>query len=113
MPLGNGKLGVNVWCEGDSTIGLLVSHVDALDENSNLAKLGRVMVKVLPGVVADAGAATVLEAPYTLHSGLAGAQPPMKTLSACSDQTSCPATAALACDNTPGNTCLTNYQVSA
>lgn len=43
MPLGNGKLGVNVWADDTSAIGLLLSHVDALDENANLDKLGRIM----------------------------------------------------------------------
>jgi hypothetical protein len=33
MPLGNGRLGVNVWADSTGTVGLLLSHVDALDEN--------------------------------------------------------------------------------
>ena len=40
MPLGNGRLGVNVWVTPDGTVGLLLSHVDALDENGVLSKLG-------------------------------------------------------------------------
>ena len=45
MPLGNGRLGVNVWADANDTVWLLLSHVDALDENTNLAKLGRVAVR--------------------------------------------------------------------
>jgi alpha-L-fucosidase 2 len=45
MPLGNGKLGVNVWADSSDTVWLLLSHVDALDENTNLDKLGRVAVR--------------------------------------------------------------------
>ena len=47
MPLGNGRLGVNVWATTDSTVGLLLSHVDALDENWILSKLGRVLITVV------------------------------------------------------------------
>eukprot|EP01043_Picozoa_sp_COSAG02_P030748 COSAG02_NODE_1978_length_10204_cov_8.298268_8_plen_375_part_00 len=45
MPLANGKLGVNVWADSTDTLWLLVSHVDALDENTNLDKLGRVKIE--------------------------------------------------------------------
>lgn len=45
MPLGNGKLGINVWADASDTVWLLLSHVDALDENTNLDKLGRVAVR--------------------------------------------------------------------
>ena len=45
MPLANGKLGVNVWADSSDTLWLLVSHVDALDENTNLDKLGRVKIE--------------------------------------------------------------------
>ena len=45
MPLGNGRLGVNVWADKTDTVWLLLSHVDALDENTNLDKLGRVAVR--------------------------------------------------------------------
>jgi hypothetical protein len=41
MPLGNGRLGVNVWSESESELALLLSHVDALDENAVLSKIGR------------------------------------------------------------------------
>ena len=45
MPLGNGKLGINVWADSTDTVWLLLSHVDALDENTNLDKLGRIAVR--------------------------------------------------------------------
>ena len=69
MPLGNGKLGVSeytsnphhtlisseiseallvfsdVWADATDTVWLLLSHVDALDENTNLDKLGRIAVR--------------------------------------------------------------------
>ena len=54
MPLGNGKLGVNVWADATDTVWLLLSHVDALDENTNLDKLGRVAVRAT--TVADGNA---------------------------------------------------------
>eukprot|EP01052_Picozoa_sp_SAG31_P028595 SAG31_NODE_2774_length_5106_cov_5.381748_5_plen_81_part_00 len=45
MPLGNGQLGVNVYADAADVVWLLLSHVDALDENTNLDKLGRIKVK--------------------------------------------------------------------
>ena len=45
MPLGNGKLGLNVHADSSDTVWLLLSHIDALDENTNLDKLGRVAVR--------------------------------------------------------------------
>ena len=56
MPLGNGRLGINVWATADGTVGLLLSHVDALDENWILSKLGRVLITVV-----DAGASGVTD----------------------------------------------------
>ena len=47
MPLGNGKLGVNVWADSADTVWLLLSHIDAIDENTNLDKLGRVKIEAL------------------------------------------------------------------
>ena len=47
MPLGNGRLGVNVWADSTDTVWLLLSHTDALDENTHLDKLGRVAVRAL------------------------------------------------------------------
>ena len=55
MPLGNGKLGLNVHADSTDTVWLLLSHIDALDENTNLDKLGRVAVRA---TTADDDAAT-------------------------------------------------------
>ena len=52
MPLGNGRLGINVWADSTDTLWLLLSHVDALDENTNLDKLGRVKIEA---VLSDLG----------------------------------------------------------
>jgi hypothetical protein len=57
MPLGNGKLGLNVWADSGNVVWLLLSHVDALDENTNLDKLGRVKIEAVisqPLLVAQA-----------------------------------------------------------
>ena len=51
MPVGNGRQGANVYAEGDGKIHLTLSHVDALDENAILSKVGRL---VLTPHVADA-----------------------------------------------------------
>jgi hypothetical protein len=103
MPLGNGKLGVNIWAEQDSTVGILLSHVDALDENSNLAKLGRVKVRVLPASMQRTSSPESLSSSYAIHPGYIGGQPPLKDIS-CPNHTICPALAAAACDATPGCT---------
>lgn len=53
MPIGNGDVAANVWVEaatGDLLI-LLAKH-DAIDENANLLKLGRVRVRVTPSPLA-------------------------------------------------------------
>ena len=47
MPIGNGDIGVNVWCEGGDVI-LLIGKTDAWDENSINLKLGRVRLKISP-----------------------------------------------------------------
>ena len=49
MPLGNGRVGVNVWADSNNTLWLLLSHVDALDENTILSKLGRIRLRALFG----------------------------------------------------------------
>jgi hypothetical protein len=99
MPLGNGKLGANIWAEPDSRVGLLLSHVDAFNENSILSKLGRVKIRVLP----DQEVQQVQAGTYEEHGGLIGAQPSIKTVT-CRGQVGCPTIAAAACDSTPGCT---------
>ena len=56
MPVGNGRTSANVWVEartGDLLLNL--GLMDALDENSNLLKLGRVRLRVDPPLVSSAG----------------------------------------------------------
>ena len=55
MPLGNGRLGVNVWADTADTLWLLLSHVDALDENTNLDKLGRVKIEEVLSELGSSG----------------------------------------------------------
>ena len=55
MPLGNGRLGVNVWADTADTLWLLLSHVDALDENTNLDKLGRVKIEAVLSELGSSG----------------------------------------------------------
>lgn len=47
MPLGGGKLGLNVWVEDDELLFYIGSN-DAIDENLSILKLGRVRVKLDP-----------------------------------------------------------------
>lgn len=53
MPLGGGKLGLNVWVEGDELLFYIGSN-DAIDENLSILKLGRVRVKLDPNPFTDA-----------------------------------------------------------
>lgn len=55
MPLGNGRLGLNVWADTTDTLWLLLSHVDALDENTNLDKLGRVKIEAVLSELGSSG----------------------------------------------------------
>ncbi|MBI5852520.1 MAG: hypothetical protein HZB39_16025 [Planctomycetes bacterium] len=48
MPIGNGELGCNVWCEADGRLCFHVSRTDAFSEASRLLKLGTVTVRVRP-----------------------------------------------------------------
>ena len=49
MPLGNGRTSANVWVEASTgDLVLLLGLADALDENSNLLKLGIVRVRLEP-----------------------------------------------------------------
>ena len=46
-PRCSGKLGVNVWSESATELRLLLSHVDALDENAILSKIGRLHLSLI------------------------------------------------------------------
>lgn len=49
MPIGNGDVGASVWLQPDTgALHLLISKVDAWNENSNLFKLGRVIITPQP-----------------------------------------------------------------
>lgn len=46
MPIGNGEVGCNVWCEPDGALCFYVSRTDSFSEASRLLKLGKVTVRV-------------------------------------------------------------------
>ena len=100
---------MNVWALPDNSIGLLLSHVDSLDENWNLAKLGRIMVRVVPQVATSTftGTMPTSHPNYTMHQGMIGSQPPMSGAEfhcpgiTGTDRAQCPVLAAAACDSTP------------
>lgn len=48
MPLGNGEMGLNAWCEPDGSLVFYLSKTDAWDENGRLVKLGRLRVRFSP-----------------------------------------------------------------
>ena len=53
MPLGNGDIGVNLWCEPDNDLIFYVSKTDAWSESGRLLKLGRVRVGITPNPFAS------------------------------------------------------------
>ena len=48
MPLGNGDIGLNVWCEQDGDLLFYISKVDAHMPYNTLPKLGRVRIHLTP-----------------------------------------------------------------
>jgi hypothetical protein len=46
MPIGNGEVGCNVWCDGHGNLAFYVSRTDSFSEASRLLKLGKVIVAV-------------------------------------------------------------------
>ncbi len=50
MPIGNGDIGANVWSESNGDILILLSKVDAWDENGQLLKLGRIRFSLSPPI---------------------------------------------------------------
>ena len=52
MPLGNGDIGVNVWCESNGDLLFYISKTDAWSENGRLLKLGRVRLTADPPLYA-------------------------------------------------------------
>ncbi|MDR0565458.1 MAG: DUF5703 domain-containing protein, partial [Prevotellaceae bacterium] len=50
MPLGNGDIGLNVWCEKNGDLLFYISKVDAYDAGHKLPKLGRIRIKTEPAL---------------------------------------------------------------
>jgi len=48
MPLGNGDIGANVWMTPDGKLHFYLAKTDAVNENAQLLKLGKVEVDVIP-----------------------------------------------------------------
>jgi hypothetical protein len=48
MPLGNGDIGINLWCQPNNDLIFYVSKTDAWSESGRLLKLGRVRVGITP-----------------------------------------------------------------
>ena len=48
MPIGNGRIGLNVWTEQDGDLLFYVARTDAWSGNGRLLKLGRIRVKLTP-----------------------------------------------------------------
>lgn len=46
MPIGNGEVGCNVWCDAEGFLNLLVSRTDSFSEASRLLKLGTIRIKL-------------------------------------------------------------------
>lgn len=48
MPLGNGDIGLNLWCQPDNDLIFYISKTDAWSESGRLLKLGRMRVGITP-----------------------------------------------------------------
>jgi len=48
MPLGNGDLGVNVWCETNGDLVFYLGKTDAWSQNGRLLKVGRIRIRLSP-----------------------------------------------------------------
>lgn len=53
MPLGNGNIAANAWTEKNGDLVLLLAKADAWAETGNILKLGRVRIKLSPGIFTD------------------------------------------------------------
>ena len=53
MPLGNGDIGLNVWCQPDNDLIFYISKTDAWSESGRLLKLGRMRVGLTPNPFAS------------------------------------------------------------
>ncbi|MEI7657394.1 MAG: DUF5703 domain-containing protein [Phycisphaerae bacterium] len=48
VPMGNGRVGLNAWVEGNADLVLLLSHTDSFSECERLLKLGRIRIAMEP-----------------------------------------------------------------
>jgi alpha-L-fucosidase 2 len=55
MPLGNGRIGLNAWCEPTGQLRFYLSSTDAWDETGQLLKLGLVSLDLSPNPFDEAG----------------------------------------------------------
>jgi len=55
MPLGNGDIGANVWMTPDGKLHFYLAKTDAVNENAQLLKLGKVEVMLSPNPINKAG----------------------------------------------------------
>jgi hypothetical protein len=58
MPLGNGDLTLNAWCEANGDLLFYIGKSDSWEDNSRLAKLGKVRVKLNPPLAPSGSAFT-------------------------------------------------------
>jgi alpha-L-fucosidase 2 len=58
MPLGNGDITLNAWCEPNGDLLFYIGKSDSWEDNSRLAKLGRVRVKLNPPLAPSSSAFT-------------------------------------------------------
>jgi hypothetical protein len=70
MPLGNGRMGANIWVEPDGHMYFLMSHVDAVDEDGHLLKTGLVEVEFDDGI----NISTVFSQTYHVNNGTISVQ---------------------------------------
>ncbi|MBC7350171.1 MAG: hypothetical protein H5U05_09385 [Candidatus Aminicenantes bacterium] len=55
MPCGNGDIGLNVWVEENGDLLFFIGKTDSWDDNSRLAKVGRVRIKLSPNPMFPGG----------------------------------------------------------
>ena len=48
MPIGNGDIGLNLWCQEDRDLVFYIGKTDAWSENARLLKLGRIRIQISP-----------------------------------------------------------------
>jgi hypothetical protein len=61
MPLGNGDISLNVWVESSGDLVFYLGKADSWEDNSRLAKLGRVRVRLSPALPTGSGFVQTLD----------------------------------------------------